>query len=202
MSNLPPIKISHELIMASGIMLVGLIALASLIMTMTLSSSTQNAIVYLYNLINNSHNDTFQLETNGHLAYLQQSILGVSQTCNITHQADIQTINTLKESNKNLQTLIFTMNKTIDNLTIYIMKLNDTYQGIGMRTADNITEYSLNDTWVPQVNVTQVQSHASRLCLTNTSSALPSTSYIVASSGHTGSPTSAAHATAKPAFHL
>lgn len=131
MPNLPPIKISHELILAVAVILVGLVALADLIMTLSVSSSTQNAIVFLYNLVQNQTNDTFQLEVNGHLAYLQQSILGVSQSYNTTRQADLQAINTLKESSANLknrldveESRVLVAERKLGNQTAYIDNLN------------------------------------------------------------------------------
>jgi hypothetical protein len=112
--------------MASAILLVGLVALGSLIMALTLSSSTQNAVVYLYNLINTSQNNSYPLEVNGHLAYLQQSILTVSQQVNLTSQDNLRRINNLTESDKNLLNRIVADEGRISNLTDYISRLNFT----------------------------------------------------------------------------
>lgn len=128
--KLPPIKISNELILAVGIIFVGLIAAAGIVMVLSVQSSTQTAVVFLYSAINQS-NDTFKQDTNGHLLFLQNSIYGVSQSCNSSSQDSLRRINNLTESNANLKTLldagesrIDADEKKLDNLTAYIGSLN------------------------------------------------------------------------------
>jgi hypothetical protein len=118
MPNLP-IKISNNTILAAGIILVGLIAVADLVMVLSYGSTTQQAITILYSAISRSNNDSFKQEVNGHLAYLQQSILGVSQSCNISSRDNLQEINTLKDERS-------IYNQSIINLTLYIKTLNCT----------------------------------------------------------------------------
>ena len=146
-------RISSNFILAAAIFVVLLFSMADMLMLLSYSGQTTAYLLFLNqkaDMMGQAYpNDTYKVQVAGYLAYLDTRINTTSQSYNIALQDSLQEINTLKELNK-------IMNKTIGNLTIYIIKLNETYQALGMRTADNVTEYYINNTYVPEKNVTQV----------------------------------------------
>lgn len=149
-------KISSNVVLAVAIFIVLLFSIADMMLLLSYSGQTTAFLTFLnqkIDTINHSDNETYKEQVAGYLAYLDSRINSTSQQASIASQDSLQEINTLKKSNENLQTMIFKMNKTIDNLTIYIIKMNDTYQALGMRTANNTTEYYINSTYVPEENI-------------------------------------------------
>jgi hypothetical protein len=154
-------KISSNILMAAGLIVVLLFSIADMLMLLSYSGQTTTFLMFLNqktDMINHSDNETYKAQVAGYLAYLDNRINFTSQQANTASEGCLSRVKSLEESNKNLQNSVILMNRTIDNLTIYIMKINDTYQALGMRTANNITEYYLNNTYVPEekINVTPV----------------------------------------------